>query len=405
MKKIIRLTESELVSLVKRTIMENNQDDNIEKMIGTYKGENPIIKGLQHKIFGGYDLNNKDIEDAIKIFGDEIEFNKPKINILKNEKPKDPNSLLQEKGTETYLDIIRGEKNILFNKILTDKHIKISKPDDKWFEDNIRDLKVLKENFKSSKRKIKWIDGETSTFEERIDKFIDRCEKQDYVGFIEENEDRKVWSILNKIDTNYTNWRKMIDDRLKRNDNGVSGENQIDIIENYFKQRPLSDVLPGDRLSKFMELQKKLSTNVKTLSFADLDLLEAFGKKNSEKLQNIMNNITHTTNLGNESEVKFLTLLRNAKEPNIEIVDFSTPGNVVDMAFGIDCAVKLNGIWCAVQVKAGKYAKNAAQKSFINYLGLNSISIYERNKRYQFNYFSPTKTDGDNFFNEDFGIK
>jgi hypothetical protein len=63
MKKIIRLNESELVSLVKRTIMENNEDIDIEKIIGTYKGENPFIKDLQHnKIFKGYYLTQKEIE-------------------------------------------------------------------------------------------------------------------------------------------------------------------------------------------------------------------------------------------------------------------------------------------------------------------------------------------------------
>jgi len=405
MKKIIRLNESELVSLVKRTIMENNEDIDIEKIIGTYKGENPFIKDLQHnKIFKGYYLTQKEIEDATKFLEDEKLGTKPKINILKKDKPIDTNSLIQELGTKTYLGIIQSEKNTLFNRILMDKQIKISKPDDEWFEENIKNLLFLKENFKSTKGRMKWLDGETSTFEERVNKLIQKCKNKDYIGFIEENEDRKVWSILNKLDTNYTNWRKLIDIRLNSKDGGgIKGENQIEIIENYFKQRDISEVLPPERLGRFIELNKKLSTNVKKLSFADLDLLDAFGKKNSQTLQEIYNNISHTTNIGNQTESNFLMLLRNVKQP-IEIVDFSTPGNVVDTAFGIDCAIKIDGVWFAVQIKAGKFAKNAAQKAFVNYLGINSLSIYERNKRFQFNYFSPSKRDGENLFNENFGL-
>jgi hypothetical protein len=406
MKKIIRLSESELVSLVKRTIMEDNKKDDIVTKVGYYKGKNPFLLSLYLKTYDGYNLTDEEIIKAEKEFEKEESIDKSKVNMLKIEKPIDPNSLIQKKGVKTYLDIIGGEKNILFNTILSDKNIKISKPDDKWFEDNIRDLKILKDNFKSSEGLIKWMDGEESTFEKRIDEFLNKCKKKDFVGFIEEYGKNKVWSDLNKIDTHYTNWRIMMDDRLKRIDNGISGKNQIETIENYFKQRPLSDVLPANRLSKFMELQKKISTNVKSLSFADLDLMEIFGKKNSEKLQNIINNITHTTNIGNQSEVKFLTLLRNAKEPKIEeIVDFSGPGNIVDMAFGIDCAVKIDGVWYAIQVKGGKSAKNKAKGAKINKLGINSLSIYERNRMYQFNYFSPSKKDGDNFFNEDFGVK
>jgi hypothetical protein len=403
MKRKILLSESNLVSLVKFIIKETSEDMDIEKIVGTYKGNNPIIKDLQfNKIYKGINLTDEDIKIVKQSLQDEP---KPTVDILKTEKPVDVNSLLQKKGTKTYLDIIKGEKNKLFNRILIDKHIKISQPDDRWFQDNIRDLEFLKKSFASSKGKMRWLDGSYETFSERINRLIERCRKKEYIGFIEENEDRKVWSILNKIDTNYSNWRKLIDDRLGKVNNGISGTNQVEVIENYFEQRSLDEVLPPERLTKFLELQEKLSTNIKTLSFAELDLLDAFGKKNSPTLQEIYNNISRTTNIGNETEADFLMLLRNCKEPNIEIVDFSTPGNVVDTAFGIDSAIKINGVWFAVQIKAGKFARNSAQKSFINNLGINSLSIFKKNNMFQFNYFSPTNKETEKSFNEDFGIK
>jgi len=318
---------------------------------------------------------------------------------------KSPNSSMQNLGTKTYLDIIRGEKNKLFNKILQDKHFKISTPDEKWFEENIENLNLIKKIFKSSKGKINWRDGDYLTFEEKVNYLIKRCEKKDYIGFIEENEDRKVWSLLNKLDTNYTNWESMINNRLTgKNSETIDGPDRLEVINNYFKQRPLSDILPSDRLINFKEIEIKIGTNISTLSYADLDLLDAFGRKNSENFEKIYNTISHSTNIGNEVEDRFLTFLRNKKDVNLEIIDFSSPGSVVDTAFGIDCAIKINGIWYAIQIKAGKNSKNSAQKSFINNLGINSLSIYERNRNNQFNYFSPSKKEGENNFNEDFGF-
>ena len=354
--KKIRLSESELISLIQKVIKETEEDMNTEKKVGNYNGKSEL-------------------------------------------------SLMQNLGTKTYLDIIRGEKNKLFNRILQDKHFKISTPDEKWYEDNIENLNLIKKIFKSSKGRLSWRDGDYLTFEEKIDSLIERCNRREYVGFIEENEDRKVWSILNKLDTNYTNWESMINNRLMGGyKKTIDGSDRTEVINNFFKQRPLSDILPSDRLINFKELEIKLGTNIKTLSYADLDLLETFGKKNSKEFQDIYNTISYSTNIGDELETKFLTYLRNKKDSSLEIIDFSSPGSIVDTAFGIDCAIKLHGIWYAVQIKAGSNSKNTAQKSFINNLGINSLSIYERNKNYEFNYFSPTKKEGENNFNEDFGF-
>lgn len=348
--KKIRISESELISLIKKVINETEED-----MDTQYKEKKAL------------------------------------------------NGLMQELGTKTYLDIIRGKKNSLFSKILENKHIKISTPDDTWYQENIDNLKDIKKIFKSSLSKINWRDGDYLAYNEKIDKLIQRCENKEYVGFIEENADRKVWSILNKIDTNYSNWESMITNRLLTPGGGeIDGNNRREVIENFFKQRPLSDVLPPSRLINFNEYEKNLGTKINTISYAELDLIEAFGKKNSEKLESIYEKIKYTTKMGDELESKFLIHLRNSKKPDLKIIDFSTPGSVVDTAFGIDCAVFINGVWFAVQVKAGESGKDTAKSAYVHKLGINSISIYEMNG--DFYYYTPKNQSELNNFNEDFGI-
>jgi hypothetical protein len=348
--KKIRLSESELISLIKKIIKETDEDMSTE-----YKER------------------------------------------------KSNNALIQNLGTKTYLDIIKGQKHSLFSKILEDKHIKISTPDEEWYQDNIDNLKYVKNTLKSSKGSISWRDGDNLTFQEKIDYLIKKCQNKEYVGFIEENEDRKVWSLLNKIDTNYSNWESMINDRLMRKEEGgIDALSRRESIEKFFKQRPLSEIFSPARYINFKEYEKTLNTKITTISYAELDLLEAFGKKNSEKLESIFSKIRFTTKIGDELELKFLTHLRNSEKPDLKIVDFSSPGSVVDTALGIDCMIYINGEWCAVQIKGGKSGKDSAKTAFIHSLGINSISIYETNN--DFYYYTPTKMNGENNFNEDFGF-
>jgi hypothetical protein len=318
------------------------------------------------------------------------------------EKIKLENSLMQELGTKTYLDIIKGQKNAIFSKILEDKHIKITSPDDNWYKDNIENLKDIKGIFKSSKSEISWLDGNVSSFDERIEYLIKKCENKEYIGFIEENENKKVWSLLNKIDTNYSNWDSMIKDRLLRKDGGIDDVNKTNVIHKYFKQRPLSDVLHPNRLINFREYEKNLINKINTISYAEYDLLNAFAKKNSEKLESIFEKIKFTTNLGDKLESKFLTHLRNSKKPSLKIIDFSTPGSIVDTVFGIDCIIYFDGIWYAIQVKGGESGKNRAKNAFVHNLGINSLSIYETNN--DFYYYTPSNKNSGNNFKKDFGI-
>jgi len=350
MTKKIRLSESELISLIKKVIKETDEDMNTE-----YKER------------------------------------------------KSNNALIQNLGTKTYLDIIKGEKHSLFSKILEDKHIKISTPDEEWYQDNIDNLIYVKNILKSSKGNISWRDGDNLSFYQKIDTLIEKCRNKEYVGFIEENEDRKVWSLLNKIDTNYSNWESMINDRLMRKEEGgIDGLNRREAIENFFRQRPLTEILPPNRYINFKEYEKNLNTKINTITYAELDLLEAFGKKNSEKLELIFEKIKYTTQIGDELELKFLTHLRNSKKPDLKIIDFSSPGSVVDTALGIDCIIYVNGEWFAVQIKGGKSGEDSAKTAFIHNLGINSISIYEINNN--FYYYTPSKMSGENNFNKDFGF-
>lgn len=321
--------------------------------------------------------------------------NSNNIDMTKIEKSISLNDLIIGLGKETYFNLLNSDKSKLYNAILEkNEEIRIGKPSDEWFENNIRNLNIIKDNFPSSKW-VNWSDGPSMPFDSKIYQLIGKCQSKDIIGILEGGD----WSPLNKLDTHYTNWRDMMDKRMKDKFK-IEGETQEEIVRNYFLQRDLKKVLTSKNFSQLQEINSLLGTEVQTMSYAEIDLLQAFAEKEKTKINSIKDKIFTTTERGNSSEEKFLGLIRHF---NIEYVDFSFPGSLVDTILGIDCIVKLNGTWYAVQVKS---SEQNARKAKINSLGINSISIYENWKGEElWCYFSPNKKEGINYLRRDFNIR
>jgi hypothetical protein len=217
MKKIIRLTESELVSLVKRTIMEDNQSKNVEEIIRNYDGSVGFIKSLKDYLLRNKQLSQSQIETAMNILnikndngetqndiilkklvnynGCHSQLNTIKEKYIKNkflsggdyliisdylkedEKfRKNPNNLIKNLGSQTYLEMVRGPKKIIYDGILRGltKNYKISSPSNPWYKKNIEDLEEVEKIFgDKTNKKINFIDEKKSlTLSEKINSLI-----------------------------------------------------------------------------------------------------------------------------------------------------------------------------------------------------------------------------------------
>jgi hypothetical protein len=198
--------------------------------------------------------------------------------------------------------------------------------------------------------------------------------KRDFWGFIEGNE----WSILNKINTNYTNWSKLI---AKRDKDGDLGEyiSPKEKVLNYFKERPIEEI---HDLSEFDEEQKRIiKTKVPTFSFADEDIItilrSAENPDEDYDFNKMRNRIMSTTDKGDNAENNFIAWLKLNGIPNSDIRVFSSYGNLVDITFQCDLMVKLNDKWVPIQVKSSD--KTTGSK-LLNY-GIGGILVYPAPKK------------------------
>jgi len=415
MKKIIRLTESELVSLVKRTIMEDNKDDySIQSDIITYQGNNKDILKLQQilRVAGG--LSPEQLSLAKNILTQEkespVEVSKipetPKVKektfcqeikgTLENnwtDANKKLKSLIIGEGEKTYLNIKNTDKKYLYS--LGD--YEFNTPNEKWIKENIDSLVDL-EIFLSDKLQylvsIKKLD-ETKTLKEWIEFFNKKLNYEpEYFTSIVKKDD-KSWTELPKIDTNYTNWCKWID---KLNENNKLGNgDKFEKSEIFFKQQPIEQVITNDEDLKLIKSIKNVK--IPTISFAEYELFKD-GKYNYYESRN---SISYSTNKGNKAEREFIEYLTKNNISNNHIINFSTPGNQVDMIFGIDYIVKLsdkdgNYTWIPIQVKS---SENLAKTSALLYNGLYGLSVFKSSKDTWY-YFTPGKSKYPKSFKEDF---
>ena len=382
--------------LIKKILKEEIDRISIENMINNYSGDSSFLKNLWFKLRKGEPLTNNEIVLA----GMEFETmgligngQKQKISILPDiKKFNSPlKSEIKKKGIQTYLDLLKSNKKYILESLFVDSNFKIGTPSDYWFETNILDLEFLRDSFNSSKGKIRFPDGKSSTFNDRINEMIVKCENKDFYGILETEGEVDMWSLLNKIDTNYMNWGEMIKDRQELGDLKEGGDPSI--INDYFKQRNISDALRGSDLMKtIQDVEKKNNIKIKSLSYADVDIFEAFNDISGPKLEKIFERITKTTKDGEEIEDRFTTWLRNLPPEYVrqeDIRKFSLWGNIVDMTFGVDLVANFFGTLYAIQVKKNQ---DNAQKAFIQNLGIPYLVIYPKSlaraDMYQFNFLS-----------------
>ena len=387
-------SRKEIRSVIKRVLLETTERVDIENKLKNYKGDVELLKIFSKKIENNLSLSDEEIELVKK------QFNTPPKETITMDKKiskyihsnKDLQSEVKNLGIQTYKNLIKTNKKILLNSILENTKFRIDSPNDEWYQRNIDDLTTLGDRFKSSQL-VRWGDGSRSTFNEKIKEMIGRCEKKDFFGILEKDGDNDVWSITNKIDTNYSNWAEMIEE--KQDQGLISGKSYQELVSEYFKQRPINEVISDSELKEKIEkILKRKEVSIKSLSFAEADIIEAFKDEVSPKLKSIFNRLSRTTREGDYVEENFRRLISNRSGVTNDLYNFSSWGNIVDMVFGIDLLVNIGGTDYAVQVKKNP---NHATTAFVRNLDIEYLVIYPLDEgKYNFGYLSK-KSDGENF--------
>jgi hypothetical protein len=394
-------TEFNYDLFIENILTEETERIDVEKRLKSYTGDIKILGDLLQKLQKGVSLSDEEIEIAKK----ELEILQKQKNTMTNtpniskfiKSNRELQSKVKSLGIKTYKDLIRTDKKILLNTLLQNTKFRIDSPNEGWYQRNIDDLEILRNRFKSTVGNIRWSDGSISTFDEKITEMVNKCKNKDFFGILEKDGDNDVWSITNKLDTNYSNWAEMIEEKQK--EGLISGLDYNALVLDYFKQRPIDEAITDNELrDKIKDIEKKKNISVSTFSFAESDIIEAFQDESSPKLKNIFDRLSSTTREGDYVEENFKKLITAFPKYVEDLHDFSSWGNIVDMVFGIDLIVKLNGTEYAVQVKKDQ---RHAEKAFIRKLGINYVVIYPSGKgKYYFGYISPKQPGGD--FTEDF---
>jgi hypothetical protein len=386
--------------LIKKILKEELSQEELFKKILNYYGDDKSIKDLWVKVWRKEPISDTELENAEKLFQEIEKSEKTKKEKNISSRINSTRSLqteIKKEGIETYLNLIKSNKKFLLESLILGSKFKIGSPSDKWYETNIDDLEKIDE-FDSTAGIITWADKSKATFEEKIDEMIFKCENKNYWGILETEGDKVIWSLLNKIDTNYVNWGSMIEEKYL--ENLISGKSDSEVIHEYFKQRPVSQILNTEMMGLLQKTESRKQIKIKTLSLAELDLLESFKDLESIKMKSVFSRILKTTEEGDLVEEKFKELLNNLPENVQNINNFSTWGNIVDMVFGIDLTATINGTTYAIQVKKNK---DHAEKAFIRKLGIPFLAIYPKNKtelkKYNFEFIS-NNTHGS--FNDEF---
>jgi hypothetical protein len=330
-------------SVVKQYLTEQKEKYDTLDMLRNYKGNNVVLQDLSTEVKALGKLTKLKTNKAISQF--KKEFYGPSIldSMRHNERL---HSEIKNLGTITYNNLIRGNKKKLL--IPTEK-VKISQPERQWSLDNLRDLIFFKKHVKKTNQKFDFPDRkEPITIEEECSKLIRQLGSKDFWGLIEDGE----WSVLNRINTNYTNWIKLIAKRDLNRD--LVGNTVEEKVKDYFYEKPFEQVYD---LSDFTSAQKSLiKSEIPKLSFADIDiinlLLSADDSEIDYDFNRMVDRVKKTTIKGEDSEKKFYKTLVDSGIPREDIKVFSSYGNLVDITFQCDLMVKLNGEWIPIQVKS-----------------------------------------------------
>ena len=358
--------------LIKRLLKEQTEETEILDKIKSYSGKNDFILSLKNQLNNGKLLSIKQIEAAKKT--------------LKKEQYK---NYIVSKGIDTYNKLIKTDKNLFF----TVSPVVIGKPSETWKEKNIEDLEEFREKMSGKVYNEIKIGDKSDTVLNFIENEINNINNR--VGFI----DNGNWSILNKADSNYSNWIELIDDYDKKNLLG-NGDYKSKVDE-FFKERNIDSILTTKQKNYIKSLELNLDGKKlpKEISFADYEIMdEIFNKK-----ENIKKRIEITTGIGDAAEFDFFEMLNKYKVPEENILNFSNPGNIVDQTFGVDGMVKMKKkgdkslTWYPVQIK-----NNPDDAKKVNVFKIGGISIFPNKGGFGY-YTSKSNLVPSNFF-EDFSF-
>jgi hypothetical protein len=352
-------------------------DEELNNLLRSYEGSNNFINDLKGKL-----VFNKQLTPKQKESGKDF-FIKEKLNqtLLPNLNPTtDLGKKIIKMGIETYVDLIKSGKKHLF-KSREDLNTRIGTPGPEWVERNINDLEKLKSNLsrESLTKNIKFPNGVETTIDSIIEDILNRLRTnpESYPGFIEKNGE---WSIINKLDTQYTNWFRLIAEadyykRLK----GVTSEEKVN---SFFKQVPVVDLIGSTKFENLKIIENLFDVEIPTLSRADFEILKEYNKD----FLNIKKRLLTSSEKGDKVEANIrggLKLFSGGAITDSDIIDFSSPGNRVDQVFGIDMLVNMyqpgfseEKFWVPIQVKSNK---DTAKFSVLLTYGIGGISVAPTN--------------------------
>lgn len=346
-------------------------DDEMNDFIKNYSGTNKLINDFKKKVILNIPFTEKQKKAAKDFFTRE----KLSFTILPYLNP--TNSLGKEvikKGIETYLNLIKTDKKHLF-KTRDDLSVRVGTPGPAWIKRNIDDLKSLKEKLSNDQlsKKIQLASGEQTTLGAKTEEIINTLEKDPnaYPGFIEKDGE---WSIVNKIDTNYTNWFRILAELDLKNQ--LIGRTPKEKVENFFIQLPISEILQPEKINSLKIIEKELDIFIPTLSRADIEILREFNKD----FLNIKRRILDSTEKGDRNEMNIKGTIQLFSDNAIsegDIVHFLSFGNRVDQVFGIDMLVYMylpqhgdEKYWVPIQAKSDKSSADRSQLLNFNIGGI-----------------------------------
>lgn len=363
------------LELFKNRINEDLEvsDDEVIELLKSYSGTNKMINDFKSKALLGLSFTEKQKEAAKDFFVRE----KLSKTILSSLEPGNPlGREVIKKGIETYLDLIKSGKKHLF-KTRDDLTIKVGTPSPEWVERNIRDLREFREKLseESLSKKFELVGGEEITLGDKIEEILNTLtnDPNAYPGFIENGE----WSIVNKLDTNYTNWFRIL---AELDSTGkLPGNNPKEKVENFFKQRPVQSILHPQKVENLKVIEKEFGVKIETLSYADYEILKEFNKD----FLNIKKRLMSSTIRGDKNEQNIkgsFKLFSGGSIRESDIYDFSSYGNRVDQVFGVDMMVYMylpnhgdEKYWVPVQAKT---EKSQANKSNLLKFDIGGIAVF-----------------------------
>jgi hypothetical protein len=153
-------------------------------------------------------------------------------------------------------------------------------------------------------------------------------------------------------------------------------------VENFFKQVPVEQILPPEKVEAVKEIETAFNCQIPTLSQADYEILIEFNKD----FFNIKRRLIKSTERGdkNENNIKgTMKLFSGGAITDNDILHFSSHGNRVDQVFGIDMLVYMylpshgkEKYWVPIQAKSSKARANS---SMLLKFGIGGISVFPTN--------------------------